>query len=86
MAHRIAKAVGTATGVLGLVGAVWALSASGDDDLLNPAAQAVSELPTVTDFSIRGDGQCRFDQDRGGMVVRGLTIRSTSTGVLVVSA
>lgn len=86
MAHRIAKVVGIATGVLGLVGAVLAFSANGDDELLNPAAQAVSELPTVTDFSIRADGKCQFDQDRGGLVVRGLTISSRSTGVLRVSA
>jgi len=68
-----------------LVGAVLAFSANGDDDLLNPAAQAVSRLPTVTDFSIRAEGRCQFDQGRGGLVVKDLTIRSRSTGVLAVS-
>ena len=86
MAHRITKFVGTAICVLGLVGAVLAFSATGDDDLLNPAAQAVSDRPTVTDFSIRADGECQFDQDRGGLVIEGLTLRSRSTGVLAVSA
>ena len=86
MAPRIAKVVGTAAAVLGLVGAVLAFSANGDDDdLLNPAAEAVADLPTVTDFSIRADGNCQFDQDRGGLVMSGLTISSNSTGVLDVS-
>lgn len=85
MAHRIAKVVGTAAGALGLAGAVLALSASSDEPL-NPAAEAVADLPTVTDFSIRAEGDgCAFDQDRGGLVYRGLTIESKSTGVLELS-
>jgi hypothetical protein len=82
MAHRIAKVVGTAAGTLGLVGAVLAFSASGGEPL-NPAAEAVADLPTVTDFTIRAEGDgCAFDQDRGGLVYKGLTIESRSTGVL----
>ena len=81
MAHRIAKIVGIAAGVLGLVGAALALSASSDEPL-NPAAQAVADLPTVTDFSIRADGDCEFDQDRGGLIYKELTVKSKSTGVL----
>jgi len=86
MAHRVAKVVGTAAGVFGLLGVGLAFAANGDDDLLDPAAHAVSDLPTVSDFSIRADGECQFDQDRGGLVISGLTIRSRSTGVLAVSA
>lgn len=86
MAHRIAKVVGAATGVVGLVCGVLAFSANGDEDSLDPAAQAVSDLPRVADFAIRAEGKCQFDQDRGGMVIRGLTISSKSTGVLTVSA
>lgn len=85
MTHRIAIAVGAAAGVLGLVGAGLAFSASGADDAPNPAAETVAELPTVTDFSIDAQGRCRFDQDRGGLVVRDLTISSRSTGKLMVS-
>ena len=83
MAHRTAKLVGAAAGALGLVGAVLALSAGSDDDSLSPAALEVADLPTVTDFSIGGarDG-CVFDEDRGGLVYEGLTVESTSTGVL----
>jgi len=82
MAHRTAKLVGTAAGALGLVGGVLALSADGDEPL-NPAAEAVADLPTVTDFSIRaGGGDCAFDMSRGGLVYEDLTIESTSTGVL----
>ena len=85
MAHRTAKVVGTAAGALGLVGAVLALSA-GSDERLDPAADAVADLPTVTDFSIRAEGDgCVFDQDRGGLVYKGLTIESKSTGVLELS-
>jgi len=85
MADRVAKVVGTAAGVLVVVVAGLAFSANGDDDLLNPAAEALADLPTVTDFSIRADGKCQFDPERGGMVVRDLTISSKSTGVLAVA-
>jgi hypothetical protein len=82
MAHRTAKVVGTAAGTLGLIGAVLALSASSDEPL-DPAAEAVADLPTVTDFSIRAESDgCAFDQDRGGLVYKGLTVESKSTGVL----
>ena len=82
MAHRTAKVVGSAAGALGLVGAALALSA-GSDDTLNPAADAVAGLPTLTDFSIHAEGDgCVFDPDRGGLVYKGLTIESKSTGVL----
>lgn len=67
------------------VGAVLALSA-GSDETLNPAADAVADPPTVTDFSIRAEGDgCVFDPDRGGLVYKGLTIESKSTDVLEVS-
>jgi hypothetical protein len=82
MAHQIAKVVSTAAAGLGLIGAVMVLAANSDEPL-NPAAEAVADLPTVTDFSIRAEGdRCAFDQDRGGLVYEGLTIESTSTGVL----
>src|SRR4028118_2164455 len=82
MAHRIAKAVGTAAVALGLVGAVTAFSANSEESF-SPAAEAVADLPTVTDFSFdaKSDG-CAFDPERGGLVYRGLTIKSKSTGVL----
>ena len=82
MAHRTAKVVGTAAVALGLVGAVTAYSATGDESL-DPAAEAVADLPTVTDFSLDAEGGgCSFDPDRGGLVYEGLTIKSKSTGVL----
>jgi hypothetical protein len=85
MAHRIAKVVGTAAVALGLVGAVAVFSAT-SDELLNPAAEAVADLPTVTDFSIKAEGDgCAFDPDRGGLVYQGLTLKSRSTGVLELS-
>jgi hypothetical protein len=85
MAHRIAKAVGTVAVALGLVGAVTAFSASNEESP-NPAAEAVADLPTVTDFSFAaGSDGCAFDADRGGMVYKGLTIKSKSTGVLELS-
>lgn len=85
MAHRMAKIVGIAAGAVGLVGAVLALSAGGDEPL-SPAAEAVADLPTVTDFLIRAETDgCAFDQDRGGLVYEGLTIESKSTGVLELS-
>jgi hypothetical protein len=85
MAHRIAQAVGAAAVALGLVGAVTAFSASGEDSL-NPAAGAVADLPTVTDFAFDAEGgDCAFDPDRGGMVYEGLTVTSKSTGVLELS-
>lgn len=81
MAHRTATVVGTAVGVLGLVVAGVALSASSDEPL-DAAAESVAELPTVTDFSVRAAGKCEFDRDRGGLVHDELTVTSTSTGVL----
>ena len=82
MVHRIAKVVGTSAGAVGLAGAVLALSA-GSDEPPNPAAGAVAGLPTVTDFAFRAESDgCVFDQDRGGLVYKGLTIESKSTGVL----
>jgi hypothetical protein len=82
MAHRIAKAVGTAAVALGLVGAVTAFSANSEESL-SPAAEAVADLPTVTDFSFDAESDgCAFDPERGGLVYKGLTITSKSTGVL----
>lgn len=85
MAYGIAKVIGTAAVALGLVGAVTAFSASGDESL-NPAAEAVADLPTVTDFSVDAEGDdCAFDPNRGGLVLESLTIKSKSTGVLKLS-
>ena len=85
MPHRIAKVVGTVAVALGLVGAVTAFSAS-SDETLDPAAEAVADLPTVTDFSFDAEGDvCVFDPDRGGLVYNGLTVKSKSTGVLELS-
>jgi hypothetical protein len=85
MVHRIAKVVGSGAVALGIVGAVAAFSASRDESG-NPAAEAVADLPAVTDFSFdaAGDG-CEFDPDRGGLVYKGLTVKSKSTGVLELS-
>jgi len=70
MAHRIAKIVGTAAVALGLAGAVTAFSAN-SDELLNPAAEVVADLPTVTEFSFDAEGDgCAFDPDRGARSTR----------------
>ena len=62
-----------------------AFSANSDEPP-NPAAQAVADLPAVTDFSFSAESDgCVFDQDRGGLVYEGLTIESKSTGVLELS-
>ncbi|HET6562899.1 MAG TPA: hypothetical protein VFG72_13570 [Marmoricola sp.] len=85
MAYGIAKVVGTAAVALGLVGAVAAFSASSDESL-NPAAEAIADLPTVTDFSFDAEGDgCTFDPDRGGLVLQALTVKSKSSGVLELS-
>ncbi len=85
MTHRTVKVVGTAAAALAFVGAVLALSA-GSDESLSPAAEAVADLPNITDFSIGGERDgCVFDEDRGGLVYQGLTIKSKSTGVLELS-
>jgi len=85
MPLRILLVVGLVALALGLGGAVLAFSGS-DDDALDPAALAVAELPTVTDFSIRARGdRCTFDRDRGGMVYEGLRLGSRSNGVLRLS-
>jgi hypothetical protein len=85
MAHRVAKVVGIAAGTLGLLGAVLAVSASSDESR-DPAAEAVADLPAVTDFSLRAEGgDCAFDETRGGLVYEGLTVKSKSTGVLRLS-
>ena len=85
MAHRMTTVVGTAVVALGLVGAAAACSANSDESL-NPAAAAVADLQTVTDFSFDGDSEgCAFDPERGGLVYKGLTIKSKSTGVLKLS-
>ncbi|HEX6246372.1 MAG TPA: hypothetical protein VFZ64_00760 [Nocardioidaceae bacterium] len=77
--------VGAAAGTLGLIGVVLAVSASSDEPP-NPAAEAIADLPTVTDFSIRAESDgCAFDQERGGLVYRGLTVESKSAGVLELS-
>jgi hypothetical protein len=78
----VAAVVGSTAAALGLVGAVLALTAGGDDEP-GPAATAVAGLPTVTDFTVRGERDgCVFDEDRGGLVHEGLTVGSRSSGVL----
>lgn len=85
MSHWTAKVVATAAGALGLLGTVLVVSASSDEPL-SPAAVEVADLPAVTDFSIRGEGdRCVFDPDRGGLVYEDLRIESSSTGVLELS-
>lgn len=85
MAHRTAKVVAVVAAALAAAGTVIAVSA-GADEPLDPAGQAVAGLPTVTDFSIRAEKDgCEFDQDRGGLVLEGLTVKSRSAGVLRLS-
>ena len=85
MVRPIAQIVGTAAVAVGLVGVVTACSADNDESL-NPAAEAVAKLPTVTDFSFDGERDgCVFDSERGGLVYKGLTIKSKSTGVLEIA-
>ncbi len=79
------KIVGAAVGAAGVIGALVAIATDSGGDL-NPAGEAVADLPAVTDFSIRADGDgCAFDQARGGLVYTDLTIESRSTGVLALS-
>lgn len=74
--------MGVAVGVLAVTGAVAACAASGDEPL-SPPRQAVADLSRVTDFTLRATGgDCRFDEDRGGLVYDGLTVSSKSTGAL----
>lgn len=84
MAKKTTIAVGIAAGGLVALGyAALTLSASSDEPS-NPAVQAVADLPTVTDFSIRAenDDGCAFDEDRGGLVWKGLTVETKKTGSL----
>lgn len=76
-----------AGGLVALGYAALTLSASGDEASTNPAVAAVVGLPTVTDFSIRdeSDAGCAFDEERGGLVLKGLTVRSKQTGSLELS-
>lgn len=70
-------------GLVALGYAALTMSASGDESL-NPAVQAVADLPTVTDFSIAKETNagCAYDEDRGGLVWEGLTIETKQTGSL----
>ena len=63
--------------------AALTLSASGEESL-NPAVQAVEDLPTVSGFSIgkKTDAGCVYDEERGGLVWEGLTIKTKQTGSL----
>lgn len=76
-----------AGGLVALGYAALTLSASGDEASTNPAVAAVVGLPTVTDFSIRDESDvgCAFDGERGGLVLKGLTVRSKQTGSLELS-
>jgi hypothetical protein len=85
--RRVALVLGATTVTslaLALGGAVSAFSASSDEPL-DPAAEALSDLPTVTDFSIRAEEGCVFDPTRGGLVSQGLRVESESSGVLGLS-
>jgi len=83
MPKRIPYAVVAAGGLVALGYAALTLSASGGEST-NPAVEAVAGLPTVSDFSIRGEtnADCVFDEDRGGLVWEGLTIKTKQTGSL----
>jgi len=83
MPKRIPYAVVAAGGLVALGYAALTLSASGGEST-NPAVEAVADLPTVSDFSIRGEtnADCAFDEDRGGLVWEGLTIKTKQTGSL----
>lgn len=84
MVTKIPKAVIIAAGGLVALGyGALTLSASSDEPS-NPAVQAVADLPTVTDFSIAGgeNADCVFDETRGGLVWKGLTVETKQTGSL----
>ncbi|WP_310964540.1 hypothetical protein [Nocardioides terrisoli] len=85
MAQRVVMGAASAAAVLVIIAAVLVLSAR-NDGASDPAAEAVGGLAKVTSFSIHAarDG-CTFDQARGGLVYRGLTVASTSNGVLDLS-
>lgn len=86
MRTKIPYAVMAAGGLVAIGYAALTLSASGDEPS-NPAVEAVADLPTVTDFSIgdRKNAGCAFDEDRGGLVLKGLTIKTRQTGSLELS-
>ena len=86
MRTKIPYAVIAAGGLVALGYAALTLSASGDEPS-NPAVEAVADLPTVTDFSIgdRKNAGCAFDEDRGGLVLEALTVKTKQTGSLELS-
>lgn len=84
MVRKIPAALVVATGGLVALGGSALMVSASSEESPNPAVEAVADLPTVTDFSIRdrtGAG-CVFDEDRGGLVFTGLTVRSKQTGTL----
>lgn len=84
MANKLPYVAIIAAGGLAALGyAALTLSASSDEPS-NPAVQAVADVPTVTDFSIRGETNagCAFDENLGGLVWKGLTIETKQTGSL----
>lgn len=82
MRNNVTYAVIAAGGLVALGYAVLTLSASGDEPS-NPAVEAVADLPTVSAFSIDAENDgCAFDEERGGLVLEGLTVKTKQTGLL----
>ena len=86
MPNKIPHVVIAAGGLVALGYVALTLSASGDEPT-NPAVEAVVDLPTVTDFSIgdRKNAGCAFDEDRGGLVLEALTVKTKQIGSLELS-
>jgi hypothetical protein len=71
-----------AGGLVALGYTALTLSASSDEPS-SPALEAVADLPTVTNFTIRDETPgCAFDENRGGLVLEGLTVETRQTGSL----
>lgn len=83
MANKIPNAVIIAAGGLVALGYVALTLPASSDEPSNPAVQTVADLPTVTAFSVSDEKNgCTFDEDRGGLVLQGLTVKTKQTGLL----
>jgi hypothetical protein len=84
MVTKIPNAVIIAAGGLVALGYLALTLSASSEEPSNPAVQAVADLPTVSDFSIADEenGGCVFDETRGGLVWKGLTIETKQTGSL----